>query len=414
VWLRLYDARRFATNGASFSCVARETLLRPGEEVVVGSSASARLITDDVTVSRLHARIAHEGGVVSVTDLGSRNGVCVAGVRVARALLPVGGVVELGKTVMRVEAMRDESGDSATEPLPGMIGSSPAMRALASSVRRIAQLRLPVLLRGPSGAGKDLVARAIHTLSTRSRGPFIALNAAAIPREMAESELFGHLRGAFTGAQKSRKGAFQLASGGTLFLDEIAALTIDNQAKLLRAVEEGVVRPLGGELATPFDARLIAATCEPLETMVSEKAFRHDLYERLAVCVVNVPSLAERSEDIGPLARHLLVANELSATLSRDALVALRAHPWPGNVRELRNVLVQASVLARDEIRGEHIAAVLRSRAIGARARMTPDDARRLYESADKNQSLAARHADLPRSTFRDLLARAGKKAPAG
>ena len=240
----------------------------------------------------------------------------------------------------------------------------------------------------------------------------MVLNAAAITRELAESELFGHAKGAFTGAVRDRRGAFREAHGGTLFLDEIGAVPLEVQAKLLRAVEEGMVRPVGGESPIPVDVRLVAATCEPLEMLVAARRFRADLYERLAVCVVQVPPLRDRPDDIGPLVRHLLKASELGArTLSPDALAALRAHRFPGNVRELRNVVVQAAVRADRVIEAEHVAAVLAERDPKAR-RILPGDAVRIFEDAGRNVSEAARRAAMPRSTMRDLLRAAG--IPAG
>jgi DNA-binding NtrC family response regulator len=291
-------------------------------------------------------------------------------------------------------------------PLRQLIGRSRPMRQLAAAVRQIAPLRLPALLRGESGTGKDLVARAIHEESGRAEAPFVALNCAAIARDLAESELFGHRRGAFTGALRERRGAFQEAHQGTLFLDEIATLAPELQAKLLRAVEEGAVRPLGTEALVPVDVRLVVATCEPLEALVAERLFRADLYERLAVCRIHLPPLRDRADDIPLLARHLLEMSDLSACeLSPGVLAALRAHRWPGNVRELRNVLVQAALRAGGQrVLPEHVTSVLAERAPPLRRRVTPADALRVFEEVGGNISAAARRADVPRSTMRDLL----------
>jgi DNA-binding NtrC family response regulator len=387
-----------------------ELPLAAGTELVLGSGAAADVRIDDPTVSARHCRLAHVGTHVELTDLGAKNGVRVGGVRVSRAALTVGTACEIGRTVVRIHPgiRRQKEGGP---PLRGLVGSSAAMRTLADAVRQVAPLRLPALLRGESGTGKDLVARAVHDESPRAGQPFVVLNAAAISRELAESELFGHARGAFTGAVRDRRGAFREAHGGTLFLDEIGAVPLDVQAKLLRAVEEGLVRPVGGESPVPVDVRLVAATCEPLETLVSTRRFRADLYERLAVCVVRVPALRDRLDDIPALVRHLLASSEIEGcSLSPDAVAALRSYRWPGNVRELRNVVVQAAVRARGRIEAMHVAAVLGERAERGR-RLAPLDALRVWEEAGRNVSEAARRVDLPRTTMRDLLRAAGVPA---
>ncbi|WP_437616519.1 sigma 54-dependent Fis family transcriptional regulator [Sorangium sp. So ce834] len=377
----------------------------PGAELVLGSAPAADVRIDDVAVSARHCRVVHRGASIEVTDLDSRNGVRVGGVRVRQAMLVPGGCFEIGRTAVCVEAARRVPPIEEGPPLPSLVGRSRPMRQLAAAVRRVAPLQLPVLLRGESGTGKDLVARAIHAMSMRADGPFVVLNAATILRDIAESELFGHRRGAFTGAHRDRRGAFVEANQGTLFLDEIAALSLEVQAKLLRVVEEGVVRPLGGEGSTQVNVRLIVATCEPLETLVAERRFRADLYERLAVCRIHLPALRERPDDIPLLAEHLLATSEIGPRqLSPGALVALRAHRWQGNVRELRNVLIQAALRAHGRVLPEHITAVLADREPPVRRKISPADALRAFEEVGGNISAAARLADIPRSTMRDLL----------
>ncbi len=405
IWLSLADG---ADHGPE-----RSVLLSAGEAVVVGTGTAADVQLRDATVSGRHCRVAHVGHGVEVSDLGSRNGVRVGGARVGHAVVPVGGVFDLGRTRVRIDpAASPAPWEGEAAPLAGVIGGSRSMRRLAAAVRRAAALRLPVLVRGESGTGKDLVARALHEEGARAAGPFVAINAAAIARELAESELFGHKRGAFTGAVRDRRGAFREAHGGTLFLDEIAALPMDLQAKLLRAVEEGTVRPVGAEAPARVDVRLVAATCEPIESLVEERRFRADLYERLAVCVVRVPPLRDRIEDVDELGRHLLAASELATrALSPGALALLRAHRWPGNVRELRNVVVQAALRSGTTVLASDVAAVLADRAEAARRRLRPTDALRFFEEAGHNVSAAARRAALPRSTMRDLLRAAGVSA---
>jgi len=408
VWLRV-EAPGDGGGGTKTSFVP----LGAGEELVLGSSLAADVRIGEATVSSRHCRVAHAGRAIDVTDLGSRNGVRIGGLRVERASLVVGSSFELGRTSVRIELGAATSAEGP--PLPQLVGTSRPMRRLAAAVRRAAPLRLPVLLRGESGTGKDLVAKAIHDESLRGGKPFVILNAATISRELAESELFGHVRGAFTGAVRDRRGAFREAHQGTLFLDEIAALPLEVQAKLLRVVEEGIVRPLGAEVGQAVDVRLVAATCEPLEEMVAERRFRADLYERLAVCVIGVPPLRDRAEDIPLLARHLMAVSELGAReLSASALAVLRAQRWAGNVRELRNVIVQAAVRADGPILAEHVTAVLDERASSVRRRISPEDAVRLFEQEGRNVSAAARRAALPRSTMRDLLKAAGHQGQPG
>jgi DNA-binding NtrC family response regulator len=380
--------------------------LAPGDAVILGASPPADVRIVDASVSARHCRVVHHGAGIEVLDLGSRNGVWIDGTRVAKATLPLGAAFRIGRSDVMIIPDAAPAEVDTTPPLPNLVGVSPPMRRLAAAVRRIASLRLPVLLRGESGTGKDLVARAIHDESARARAPFVAINAATISRELAESELFGHQRGAFTGALRDRRGAFREAHLGTLFLDEIGALPLEVQAKLLRVVEENRCRPLGAEATFPVDVRLIAATCEPLEAMVTERRFRADLYERLAVCVIHVPPLRERASDVPLLARHLLATSEIGdRTLTPGALALLQRQRWPGNVRELRNVVVQAAVIAGSRIEAHHVATIVSERGGRvARRRIEPAEALRIYEEAGRNASAAARRAALPRSTLRDLL----------
>jgi len=225
------------------------------------------------------------------------------------------------------------------------------MRAIYEIIDRAGPTDAVVLITGESGTGKELVARAIHEASRRRDGRFVALNCGALPPELVESELFGHARGAFTGADRDREGLFETASGGTLFLDEIGDLALPAQAKLLRALEDRAVRRLGENRTRPVDVRLIAATNRPLERMVQDGTFREDLLYRLRVIQIDIPPLRERREDIVPLAIHFI--HELAARhgrkvedLAPDARRALLAYDWPGNVRELRNAIERAVVLA--------------------------------------------------------------------
>ncbi|HEX7958015.1 MAG TPA: sigma-54 dependent transcriptional regulator, partial [Pyrinomonadaceae bacterium] len=234
---------------------------------------------------------------------------------------------------------------------PRIVGESEAIRRAVSETQRVAATDTTVLLLGESGTGKELFARAVHHLSPRRDRAFVAVNCAAIPETLIESELFGHERGSFTGATERRPGKFELASGGTIFLDEIGELPLAAQSKLLRAIEEKVVDRIGGRAPVPVDVRVVAATNRDLQTAAEAGEFRRDLYFRLAVFPVRVPPLRERGEDVVLLGRHFAaqLGRELrkrEATLSDEALAALRSRPWPGNVRELENAIERACILA--------------------------------------------------------------------
>ncbi len=227
-----------------------------------------------------------------------------------------------------------------------MVGASKAMRRTFAVLARMAAHELPVLITGDSGTGKELAARGLHDAGPRREGPFVAINCAAISDNLFESELFGHEKGAFTGAAQRQDGAFQRADGGTLFLDEVGELKIDFQAKLLRALESGEVRRVGGAAPEFPDVRIVAATNRHLPAMIKEGTFREDLFFRLSVLTVAMPALRERREDIALIARTLLDRQHPGAHLTDDAALALRDYDWPGNVRELRNVLTRAWVLS--------------------------------------------------------------------
>jgi len=390
--------------------------LEAGDEIVVGSSPRADVRLHDQAVSARHAGIVHCGDGIEIVDFGSRNGVCANGARVARAWLRSGGAVEIGRTTVFIEVARVGREKATSSLLPGLVGTSDPMRRLAASVRRFAPLKLPAMIRGESGTGKELVARAMHKESRRAEEPFVAINAATISRELAESELFGHVKGAFTGAFRDRRGAFRTAHKGTLFLDEIGSLPLDLQAKLLRVVEEGLIWPVGSEVSLNVDVRLVVATCEPLELMIKARRFRADLYERLAVCSLQVPPLRERMSDIEPLCSHLLATSGLEEHhLSQAALAELRNYRWPGNVRELRNVIVQAAMRSPIKLVDVgHVARVLAERTGASSAKLTTEELLRIFEDSGKNVSEAARRANLPRSTMRGLLRGAGIKTGGG
>lgn len=228
-----------------------------------------------------------------------------------------------------------------------IVGNSPAIRALRQIIARVAPTNASVLITGPSGAGKELVAQAIHAASSRAPQNFVALNCGAIPAELMESELFGHERGAFTGAATRRIGRFEEANKGTLFLDEIGDMRFDMQVKLLRVLEDGLVQRVGGGAPIAADVRIISATHQNIDEAIRENRFREDLYFRLGVVPISVPSLAERVEDIPLLIEHFRKTRggPARAHFDRDAMMRLMDHEWPGNVRELRNVVERADIL---------------------------------------------------------------------
>jgi two-component system nitrogen regulation response regulator GlnG len=257
-----------------------------------------------------------------------------------------------------------------------LVGRSAALLDVFKTIGRVARSDVPVLVTGESGTGKELIARAIHAASPRAAGPFVAVNAAAIPRELLESELFGHERGAFTGAVEARAGRFREASGGTLFLDEIGDMPVDLQAKLLRVLQTGEVTSVGGRRAEAVSVRILAATHRDLDAAVATGAFREDLLYRLRVVPIAVPPLRERREDIPPLIDHFLARYDAELTdsmhlISPAAIEKLTRHPWPGNVRELENAIKRALVLAAAEVIGDEDFAFLDGGAPGERTALS-------------------------------------------
>ncbi|MCE9667279.1 sigma-54 dependent transcriptional regulator [Myxococcus stipitatus] len=264
-------------------------------------------------------------------------------------LLQVERVLREGKLTRQNAALRREV--EQTWPVSGMVGQCAAMRDVFERVRKVAPSPATVLVLGESGTGKELVARALHAQSPRADGPLVSVNCAAIPEGLLESELFGHEKGAFTGAQTAHAGLVEAAHGGTLFLDEVGELPAPAQARLLRMLQDGEVRRVGSTRPRKVDVRIIAATHRDLPRRVQEGAFRQDLYFRLRVVEIRLPPLRERGEDLPMLARYLLEkasrkVGRPTATLSPEAMGALLAHPWPGNVRELENALERAVILA--------------------------------------------------------------------
>jgi DNA-binding NtrC family response regulator len=382
-----------------------------GSRGIVGTSKTADVPVVDATVSGKHLALAVERDGVVLSDLGSKNGTFVGGARVKEAKATAGTTIVIGRSTVTLRAMeRDASSDDDAEPLAGVAGGSIVMRRIAACVRRVAAHGVPVLVTGETGTGKELVARAVHTEGARARGPFVALNVASLPRDLVESELFGHERGAFTGAVSRRAGAFSEADGGTLFLDEIGDLPLDAQPKLLRALDGYDVRRVGatGKGRAP-DVRIVAATNRALVDRVSDQLFRADLFHRLSVFTISLPPLRQRRGDIGPIARAILVAapNGLGRReLTPRALARLVAHDWPGNVRELRSVLYRASDHARTSgiIDLEHVEEAVHVANVPPANEIGRRQAQALLDEHRGNITAAARAAGVPRSTFRKRL----------
>ncbi|MEM9799432.1 MAG: sigma 54-interacting transcriptional regulator [Planctomycetota bacterium] len=293
-----------------------------------------------------------------------------------------------------------------------MVGASDAMNAVFRSLDRIVESDLPVLVQGESGTGKELIARAIHRNGARKERPFVSENCAALPDTLLESELFGHVRGAFTGAYKSKKGLLEQADGGTLFLDEIGDMSAEMQKKLLRVLQEGEFRVLGSDRVVKVDVRILAASHRNLEEMVREGTFREDLYYRIAVLSVDLPPLRERRDDIPLLADHLLLRAAREAgrevpALPHDVLAALCGHDWPGNVRELENEMRRLLVVAENDVRVEHLSESVRE---GRGRDGKGNAAAKVIESGDIRTAVA----DLERRSIEAALAQAsGNKSRA-
>ncbi|MBI3539571.1 MAG: sigma-54-dependent Fis family transcriptional regulator [Candidatus Eisenbacteria bacterium] len=308
----------------------------------------------------------------------------------------------------------------------GMLGDSPPIRALRDGIRRIAPSQGRVLILGENGSGKELAAEAIHALSKRAAGPFVKLNCAAIPKDLVESELFGYERGAFTGAMQSKKGRIELADGGTLFLDEIGDLSLEAQAKLLRAIETGEIERVGGTRTARVDVRTIAATHKDLAGAIESGAFRQDLFYRLNVLPLQVPALRERRGDIVPLAAHFLAAccaaeGKPVKRLRPEAGALLEEYHWPGNVRELRNLMERAAILVEGaEVGTGDLTAWLesplaREEAVGLRGeieRREADAVRRALDAANGNVTQAAAALGIDRTNLHRKIRKYGIQKP--
>ncbi|MDC3959758.1 sigma 54-interacting transcriptional regulator [Polyangium jinanense] len=339
--------------------------LSPGRPIIVGRLEPSHVRIPDASLSRRHARLTLQGGVVRVEDLDSTNGVRIRGECVTRGEVGPGDQLLLGRVVVSVYALapddavaRRERGRASPHSRAadggeddGPIIASPAMRRLFEAIDKLRRSSISVLLRGETGTGKEILARALHDRSDRRSGPMVSVNCGALPRELVESTLFGHERGSFTGAVQQQKGVFEAAHGGTVFLDELGELPASAQAALLRVLETKRVTRVGSSRETTVDIRLIAATHRDLEVMCDEGTFRLDLLYRLNTMVLTLPPLRERPEEIEPLA--LRFTRQAAREHEREirgidpaVLSALHRYSFPGNVRELRNAIERAVIVA--------------------------------------------------------------------
>jgi len=322
-----------------------------GPEVTIGTARDCSLVLADPTVSRRHAllRIEHDG--IRVIDAGSRNGTTVDGLRVRDAYARPDSLLVVGATTLRLRLLADTVSLplSSRTRFGGLVGASVAMRRVFALLEKVAPTDTTVLVEGETGTGKELVAQALHDHSPRSSGPFVVFDCSAVSASLIESELFGHVRGAFTGATADRAGALEAADGGTIFLDELGELPLDLQPKLLRALEGLEVRRVGANTTQRVDVRIVAATNRSLATEVDAGRFREDLYYRLAVVRVDLPPLRERIEDLAMLVEHFAQAEarygQPVVRLPEATVHAFAQQAWPGNVRELRNAVKRALAL---------------------------------------------------------------------
>jgi DNA-binding NtrC family response regulator len=411
----------------------------PAVGLTIGADRAADVVLKDEAVSRKHMTVRASGSGFEVTDLGSRNGTFLDNVSIQKATVPVGAILRVGATLLQLVPAEDAMPipPSASTSFGAMIGSSVAMRQIYAILERASRSNAPILLLGESGTGKELAARAVHDASPRKDGPFVVFDCGASSENLIESDLFGHKKGAFTGAQEDRTGAFERAHGGTLFLDEIGDLPLGLQPKLLRMLESGEAMALGGKGHARFDVRIVAATHHDLTDSVARGVFRGDLYYRLAVVEVHVPPLRQRVDDLellvdGFLRREGHASANDPAALRGKNLDRLRAYAWPGNVRELRNVIARAIALSAPATPFAEMPVLLAGNGAppdaptiradkpyhdakaDLLARFERDYLADLLARANGNVSQAARDAGVGRKLLYAMLARTGLGAVAG
>jgi DNA-binding NtrC family response regulator len=388
-----------------------------GEELTIGTDESCHLRLSDPSVSRHHCALIVTQQGIEMRDLGSTNGTLLAGYQVSTAVLTSGAVIGVGQSLLELEVTNESLARPTSEATSfgAVLGVSPAMRNIFAVLGRVAPSDATVLLEGETGTGKTALAEAIHERSLRASGPFVVIECGAIPPSLIESELFGHERGAFTGANGSRIGMFEAGAGGTVFLDEIGELPVELQPKLLRVLESRRIRRLGGAEVIPTDVRIVAATNVDLRRAVNRGTFRPDLWYRLNTFRLVLPPLRERREDIPMLvsAFYRDVAKDPNSDPPADLVMRLHRGEWPGNARELRSAVERAALTRevpgwygewtadRDEDDG---ALPFRAAKLRATARWEREYLERLIRSHAGNISAAARAARMDRNYLRQRL----------
>ncbi|HEY3354432.1 MAG TPA: sigma 54-interacting transcriptional regulator [Polyangia bacterium] len=392
------------------------------QPIVFGSSPACNLVLTDKTVSRKHLEAQRAGDEVILRDLGSTNGSFIAGSRFREITIGFGAEVKVGRTVVKYvpeeEIVEPEVAES--DSFGQLVGRDVRMRRMFGLLQDIGPTNATVIIEGETGTGKELIAEEIHNHSLRAKGPFVVFDCGAVPRDLIESALFGHVKGSFTGAIANRKGAFAEAHGGTIFLDEIGELAPELQPTLLRALDKKAVRRVGANAYETVDVRVVAATNRDLRAEIAKKNFREDLYYRLAVIRMTVPPLRERGEDIPLLIEHFIrsFAGGRTLKIAPMDLMRLKRHSWPGNVRELRNVIERACVLAKGELVNiDDALSEDTAPAIGIRTDLPFKEAKgqlvRLFEREyisdllkrhRMNLSAAAREAQIDRKHLRELI----------
>jgi two-component system, NtrC family, response regulator GlrR len=373
------------------------------ERAVVGSAESADLFLRDAAVSRLHVELVLADGQLWARDLGSRNGTFINGLRIKEAVLPHEATLRIGSSELGVHYVYSDARTQEVWPdnrFGLLVGRSEPMHALYTLLAQVAPTQSSVLICGETGTGKELVAQMLHDRSLRKQGPMVTVDCAALPENLLDAELFGHAKGAFTGAVAAREGAFEAASGGTIFLDEVGELPLSMQPKLLRVLESRTIRRLGETQHRAIDVRVLAATHRNLLEMVNRGEFREDLYFRLAVVPIYVAPLRERLADLDLLVRGFLGNHEDAGR--EDRIEALRLRPWRGNVRELRNFVERWRALGFD--------AALSTQPT---LRNSPEVSAVSSPANVANPALGVAPAsfDLPLRDFRDLWIEAGERS---
>ncbi|MFZ3065410.1 MAG: sigma 54-interacting transcriptional regulator [Nitrospirota bacterium] len=319
----------------------------------IGSKKENDVVIADDTVSRHHAVIEEKKGQYIIRDLESTNGTFVNGLQVSEAFLNEGSIIRLGNTELRFIPVEEkiELTPSKKDRFGDIVGKSKEMKEVFGILEKVSKTGATILITGETGTGKELVAKAIHENSNRSKKPFVVIDCSAIARNLIESELFGHEKGAFTGAVSTRHGAFETANGGTIFLDEIGELEPDMQPRLLRVLEAREIKRVGSTNIIPVDVRIIAATNRDLSAEIMKNRFREDLFYRLSVININLPQLRDRKDDISLLIDYFIKTNKARKVkgVAKETLNILINYRWPGNVRELRNVIERAIALGASD-----------------------------------------------------------------